>query len=305
MLPTLIPDINLLFNKFLSHQSHRYVKFTQAWRELDFSKIINSCTSFNDYQVLLENIFSICFLYLDPSTNAINVNFTSNDEDSNKNNNKKIKLVKTAALYLLYASYFLVNKPDRNSTTLTDYVNRINNPIQIRVTIKNYEDLNSHIEWLSKDLAFDAVIAFRLLQEYKAFTFCLNANNMMRTKLWNHRLVNKEVRNGLPIIKGRENLKTDSNPTKDQVTENSRKRGSEEIFGHSSSKKIRQDSGTQFPVRDLIENDDFLVTKKLIEKYDDLLGKSVVGLQNKSCLLPLISLWKDEAASSSRNSNQL
>ena len=58
------------------------------------------------------------------------------------------------------------------------------------------------------------------------------------TRLWNHRLVNKEVMNGLPKIKViRENLKTDSSPTKEQVTENPR---TNRIIPLSTSPKLRK-----------------------------------------------------------------
>ena len=198
MIPGLQRDLELLIKNFTKTNSLRYSDFCTCWKKLNFSKITNSCTSNNDYQVLLEGIYSLCFNYF---------------------YKKYAYNIQTASLYILYSIFFLINKPDPETVSIRYYKERTNNPILIRVTFENYENLLKLVEWLENEAHLDAVWAFKCLQEYEAFLFCVQTIPATRSSLWTHRLISADIRSGLPALKSTSNAELSQQVLSQQVVQ--------------------------------------------------------------------------------------
>ena len=184
LLQKLERDFTLLMKTFIAKKSLRYKDFCACWNDLNFSKLTNGCTAHNDYVVILEQIYNLCFIY-----------FQESYQES----------ARTCSLYILYSFFFLINKPNYDpnwrTCSLRYFKDRVNSPILIRTTMANYERLLRLVEWLEEKVHLDAVFAFRALQEHHAFLFCLATVPSTRTPLWTHRLISPEIRGGLPALK--------------------------------------------------------------------------------------------------------
>jgi len=64
MVSGLAADLENLLKAFIKTNSLRFEHFSKCWRELNFSKITSNRLTYNDHQVLVENINLHCLNYL-------------------------------------------------------------------------------------------------------------------------------------------------------------------------------------------------------------------------------------------------
>lgn len=179
-------DIERLLQTFIETGEIRFSTFTTCWKNLNFSRIISGRVTHNDYRVFLEEAFRLCLLYISP---------------------KFSEHVRIGSLYTMYSFYFLFNftKPGEGAQgrkKLTMHQHHRNQlPIQIRVTLEIWNEIQTLVHWIRQNDHIDAEYIFKKLELSHAFSICLQIVPANRTERWSSTKVHKDIRCGLPIVK--------------------------------------------------------------------------------------------------------